>query len=301
MGTDIDWQHELDSSFGHGDDVPPAHYVAAGHRVVRRRRAASVAIVAAMTVGVGAAWASGPGGAPRGEAPVATQPPTPSETSPTTSEAEARRLEQGRARTAALDSAASMGTPAALTYDGLFLVPEAGPVLERVPNPMGYSAGVGRSVGLRVTMPDGERYALLVVHADGGTSAIVVRASGDFEGWLAGAVRSQRSLDVANGVTPSVGDTDDQPWLVLATNRDGVAGARPGVVVVEQRIGVDLGDGFPGGASAVRLVVDGRSEFAVYRVVDGELEVIPAGGGFDSMDAFLEWARAQYSSGAGMR
>ena len=30
MSTDIDWQHELDSSFGTGHDQPPGHYVAAG-------------------------------------------------------------------------------------------------------------------------------------------------------------------------------------------------------------------------------------------------------------------------------
>lgn len=67
MSIDIDWQSELDASFGTGHDVPAGHYVAAGRTAVRRRRAASVAIVAAMAVGVGAAWASGPGTAPRGE------------------------------------------------------------------------------------------------------------------------------------------------------------------------------------------------------------------------------------------
>ena len=33
----------------------------------------------------------------------------------------------------------------------------------------------------------------------------------------------------------------------------------------------------------------------------GELEVIAAPGSFDSMDAFVSWAREQYASGEGMR
>ena len=62
MGTDVDWQDELDSSFGTGQDLPPGHYIAAGRTAVRRRRAASFAIVASMVVGVGAAtWATSPG------------------------------------------------------------------------------------------------------------------------------------------------------------------------------------------------------------------------------------------------
>ena len=53
MSTDIDWQHELDSSFGTGDDVPVGHYVAVGHAAVRRRRAAVAAagVAAAIVVG----------------------------------------------------------------------------------------------------------------------------------------------------------------------------------------------------------------------------------------------------------
>ena len=44
-----------------------------------------------------------------------------------------------------------------------------------------------------------------------------------------------------------------------------------------------------------------RSEFAAYRVIDGTLDVIPAGGTFPSMDAFVDWSRQQYASGTGMR
>ena len=35
MTTQIDWQRELDASFGSGEEVPVGHYVAAGHTAVR--------------------------------------------------------------------------------------------------------------------------------------------------------------------------------------------------------------------------------------------------------------------------
>ena len=48
MDTEIDWREELDSSFGEGPDADLAHYLEAGHRAARRRRAAvTVAGVAA--------------------------------------------------------------------------------------------------------------------------------------------------------------------------------------------------------------------------------------------------------------
>lgn len=82
MSTDIDWQRELDGSFGSGDEVPVGHYVAVGHHAVRRRRAAIAAAGVAATIVVGTTWALAPGDAPRSDrAPVATQPSaTPSAT-----------------------------------------------------------------------------------------------------------------------------------------------------------------------------------------------------------------------------
>ena len=304
MSTDIDWQHELDSSFGAGHDVPAGHYVVAGRTAVRRRRATSFAIVAAMLIGVGAAWASGPGGTPRGDAPVATQGPSPTtDAQPKMSAREARKKRLERLRDVARDEAIQIGNPGALTMGGvLVLVPGAGPVLQRVPNPMGYTEDQGRSIGIRVMMDGKEQYALLTVYPDG-SSGNVVWKTGDFAGWLAGAVRSQQTLDIANGVTPSSGDTGDQPWLVLDAD-GGISAARPGIVINEQRTSVDLGESFASGATrtgVVRLIVDGRSEFAAYRVIDGTLDVVPAGGSFASMNAFIDWAREQYSSGAGLR
>ena len=57
MTTEIDWQQELDLSFGNGEDVPVGRYVVAGRRAVRRRRLALAAagVGAAVVVG-GIAW-----------------------------------------------------------------------------------------------------------------------------------------------------------------------------------------------------------------------------------------------------
>ena len=79
MSTDVDWQHELDSSFGTGHDLPPGHYVAAGQdgrtpaaADDRPRRWPRSVLVAGS-----AAWATAPDPSTRGDAPVATQGPSP--------------------------------------------------------------------------------------------------------------------------------------------------------------------------------------------------------------------------------
>lgn len=305
MDTEIDWQRELDSSFGSGADVPAGHYVAAGHRAVRRRRATSVAIVVSMTVGVGAAWAGGPGTTPRGDAPVATQAASPHTDDPSekSEDAAQRKRSLERMRDVARNQAVQFDNPAALTQDGeLVLAPGEGPVLEQVPNPMGYTAAQGHSLGIRVMKDGKEQYGLLTVYPDS-SSATMVWKTGDFAGWLAQAVRSQSTLDVANGVTPSSGDTSGMPWLALSPGGE-IEAARPGVVIVELRTDVDLGANFGQGATragVVRLLVDGRSEFAAFTVWDDALNIEPAGGTFESMSAFITWATAQYATGDGMR
>jgi hypothetical protein len=305
MSTDIDWRHELDSSFGSGHDQPPGHYLAAGRAAVRRRRMGAVAVVAAMVVGVGAAWASSPGLTPRGAGPVATQPASPDveDGSPESEERAQRARHLARMRDIARAEAVQFQNAAALTQEGeLVLAPGHGPVLDEVANPMGYTPEQGHSLGVRVMKGGKEQYGLLVVHP-GSSSATWVWRTGDFAGWLAQAVRSQSSLDVLNGVTPSTGDTSGLPWLSLSPAGD-VEAARPGVTIVEMRPGVDLGGTFGQGAESagvVRLIVDGRSEFAAWTVYEGRINVEPAGGTFASMDAFIEWATAQYATGDGMR
>ena len=308
MSTDIDWQHELDSSFGTGNDVPPGHYVAAGRTaVVRRRRATAVVLAAAVVIGGGTAWASGQGSAVRGDAPVATQGADSQQevTEPDgVSERLDKRMKQLDRMRRQAEKPHFLGEPATLGADGLVLAPGAGPVLERVENPMGYTTAQGQSLGIRVMFEGREKYSLLTRYPDGGTSMGTNDATGDFAGWLEGRVASQRYLDVSNGVTgapPTTTETDPSRWLRLQPDDDVVAGK--GAVLLEVRPSADLGD-FGLGAeqtAAVRVLVDEAARFAAYRVVDGSLEVVAAPGSFDSMSAFLTWAREQYASGEGMR
>ena len=307
MSTDIDWQHELDSSFGTGNDVPPGHYVAAGRTAVRRRRATAAVLALALVICGGAAWASGPGSMVRGDAPVATQG-SDSQQDVTEPDGVSERLDKRVKRLARMRQQAEkpdfLGEPATLDADGLVLAPGAGPVLERVENPMGYTSAQGQSLGIRVMFEGREKYSLLTRNPDGDTSMGTNDATGDFAGWLDGRVASQRYLDVANGVTgapPTTTDTDPARWLRLRPDGDVVAGE--GAVLLEVRATADLGDFALGAdrAAAVRVLVDEVARFAAYRVVDGSLEVVAAPGSFDSMSAFVDWARVQYSSGEGMR
>lgn len=310
MDTEIDWRRELDGSFGVGLDLPVGHYVDEGRRAVRRRRATAVVVAATLVVAGSTAWAASPGGAPRGDAPVATIGPSP--TQPIQGEVPDERAEGERRKQLLEDLRAASddaridfgGKPAVLADGGVVLSPRTDAVLQRVPNPMGYTEEQGRSLAIRVMYEGRERYSLMTL-VDNGTSSTTstVEATGDFAGWLDGAVRTRRTLDVSNGVAPSSGDTSGGPWLTLRSDGQ-VESTRPGIVLMELRPGVDLGAGFATDADrtgAVRLLVDGRSEFAAYRVVDSTLEVIPGGGSFVSFDSFLDWARSQYASGEGLR
>lgn len=307
MSTDIDWQRELDSSFGAGHDVPPGHYVAAGRTAVRRRRATAAVLAAAVVIGGGTAWASGQDPAVRGDAPVATQgvdteqrrvtvPTDP----PDRLDRRVRQLDRMRRQAEKPDF---LGEPAVLGADGLVLAPGAGPVLERVENPMGYTSSQGQSLGIRVMFRGREKYSLLTRDADGGTSMGTNDATGDFAGWLDGRVRSTRLVDGTDADSPDAGvmDTPDE-WLSLAPDGS-IASATPYVAVMEVREGVDLGSFATDAdrAGVARLQVTGMPQYVTWRVVAGELEVVAAPGSHDSTNEFVSWARQQYASGEGMR
>ncbi len=81
MDTEIDWQRELDSSFGSGADVPAGHYVAAGRRAVRRRRTAAAVTAVVLVIGSAASWLAGPHLSPEGSRVASTATADPSPTS----------------------------------------------------------------------------------------------------------------------------------------------------------------------------------------------------------------------------
>jgi hypothetical protein len=305
MSTDIDWQRELDASFGARPDRPTDLYVARGRRAVRRRRAAAAAmVVATVAVGGGAIWATSPGSSVRGDADVATEVVAPQPDATTD-----RQRERDRASPRSMPSMSVeeefLGEPAVLEPDGTVkLSPLTDAELERVPNPMGYTKAQGHSVGLRVVYQGVEKYTLVTTNHDGSSSSMHTNtASGDFPGWLAGKVELQRGLD-RDDASPdaSVVEAPDA-WLTLGADGS-IESATPFVAVMEVRDQVDLGGGFALDAErtgTVRLQVAGTARFVAWRVVGGELEVIAGPGSFDSMSAFIAWARQQYASGEGMR
>ena len=306
LSTEIDWRHELDGSFGPGHDLPPDSYVVAGRRAVRRRRTAAVAVAATVAICGGAVWAATPGSAPRSDDPVATHGPRP------TAATESPDDKQDRDRRRDVTSSMSieeefLGNPAVLDGGKLKLSPLAGEVLQRVPNPMGYTPDQGRSTAIRVIYQGREQYSLIASFGPGDWSINTNDATGDFAGWVDANVQSQRALDAMNGVVGSAGTdggADPATWLELGPDGAAPVPTRPGVVPVEFRADVDLGVGFaPTGATTgvVRLMVDGESRMAAYRVIDGQLDVISGPGRFDSLAAFITWARGQYESGEGMR
>jgi hypothetical protein len=304
MSTDIDWQHELDSSFGSGHDVAAGHYVAAGRRAVRRRRIAAVVATAAVVVAGGTVWAVSPGDSVRSDAPVATRGQDPTQDTKDDHAPDRQRVRPESTPSMSVEEEFN-GNPAVLEPDGLKMSPLAGEVLQRMPNPMGYTPAQGRSVAIRVIYLGSEKYSFLSLTQDGSSLSTTTHdATGDFAGWVSGVVATERTLDELNGVTAPTAGAPPAPDTWLTLGPDGAVEASAGNVLLEVRAHVDLGDGFAQGATrtgALRMLVGGVPQHAAYRVVDGRLDVIAGPGRFDSLDAFVAWARKQYASGEGMR
>ncbi|GAA5107365.1 hypothetical protein GCM10023339_05300 [Alloalcanivorax gelatiniphagus] len=160
MTTKIDWQQELDASFGSGDDVPVGHYLAAGRRAVRRRRrAAVVSGLAAAAVVAGVAWGVAPDrGSSSGEAPVATDPSRASAETP--SEAPTAGTPTGKA---GWDTGEP---PARTTPDGLEI--RKGAVVHERRDDL-YPGKDTESVALDISH-DGQRWWMTLEWDDGGAT-----------------------------------------------------------------------------------------------------------------------------------
>ena len=172
---------------------------------------------------------------------------------------------------------------------------------------MGYTAAQGQSLGIRVMFEGREKYSLLDRYPDGGTSMGTNDATGDFAGWLEGRVASQRYLDVSNGVTGAPPDHHGDRSVALAApparrRRRG----RQGRAVAVLEVSADAGPGRLRRRAPTRrrrCACSWTTASAVRRLPRRrrQLEVVAAPGSFDSMSAFLTWAREQYASGEGMR
>jgi len=268
-------REEIEQSFGAG----PAHrpieeLVAKGRRRVRRRRAAGLGAALATVAVLGATYAvTAPGSEGSGAPPIATDP-TSTPSGPTWED----------------------DTP--IRYvDGELQIRAGVVVHEHIENPFGYDPPK-LSDALDLTY-EGKRTWTLAESTRKGfgyTSSVPSNGWASFADW------------VADQVGTAVPGDDGWPDTLRLTNNGEVV-ASQGSEILQRTDDPRLGDSFappgtPTGAAVVLAAEDGVGYFVVWRVVDGELDVITTpprdviGATFQQL---LTYARGQYANGEGLR
>ena len=276
-------QRELESSFGEGPAHQPVEEtLRAGRRALRRRRigaaAGALAVVAALGTGYAASTA---GPEPRTSGEVATDPtpaPSPTEDAPPTSEP------WDKAQTVRYSAAGQLEVRPGVV------------VHEHIENPYGYEPP-NRSDALDLTFRRQRIWTIVELRNDSYT--------------YSGSVPSNGWASFADYVADQVGAASDGngwPDTLRLTDKGAVV-ASEGSEVLQRTDDPRLGDSFaspgtPTGAALVRAAEDGVAYFVVWRVVDGQLDVITTpprdvvGATFQEL---LTSARGQYASGEGLR
>jgi hypothetical protein len=278
---------ELREALNHGFGPEPLHRpladrLEAGHRAVRRRRAAGsvVAVAAAAVVGIGASLLAG--GSPDSTRGVATDPTATS--SPTSSP-----------ETAATTQSWDDDELARYSDDGMVEIRPGVTVLHQIDEPYGDPSDYNHSVALAVEYRGAESWLLLTWETDpngASTSASGTMAypEGSFADW----------------VEQNVAANEDNSGGVVRFAEDGWLASSHGVVILDQVRDPDLPGNFaPDGvrtAAALLQGPDGKKWYVLVRDID-ELETISTpfrmGGG--DLQEFLDYARAKYVSGEGLR
>ncbi len=273
---------EIERSFGTGPaDRPVEDRIKAGHRALRRRRAAAglagagvLALLGVTYVAISPASLDGSTG---NVATTASATPTPSPTA------------------SAVADPWEDGTP--IRYVGGELQLQPGVVVhQHIENPYGYALPK-QSDALDITFEGHRMWTIIELDSKGGG----FQSSSPSNGWASFAdwVADQAGA----GARPS-GWPD-----TLRLTSDGAVVASAGSEVLQRTDDPRLGDSFappgtPTGAALVRAGEDGIGYFVVWRVIDGKLDVITTpprdvvGATFQELLAF---ARGQYSSGEGLR
>jgi hypothetical protein len=284
---DTDLRDELDRSFGDGPAHPPvASDLAAGRRALRRRRAVSALVTCGVVAALGASYAVATSGQPQDAGGQIAVEPTrsPSLQDSSSGVATARPWQDGEV----------------VRYVGGSLEVRPGArIHERVDNPQGY-APPDRSDALDLTL-DGHRMWVLAERSDG---KISIGSSTPSNGWASFADW------VADQVAVSQGGSGGSGWPVtVRLAADGTVVAAGDNTIAQRtdhpRLGARFASpGTPTGAAVIQVDGGPLSLFVVWRVVDGELDVITTpprdlvGATFAEM---LTYARAQYDSGEGLR
>jgi hypothetical protein len=182
-------------------------------------------------------------------------------------------------------------------YDGALQVRDGVVVHRHLVNPYGYESPY-LSDALDLTY-QGHRMWLLAEYRDGDSGYSATAPSNgwaSFADWVASQVGAAQP---GNGGWPATVRLDAQGDVVAAS------GARIVQRTDDPRLGSSFAPaGATVGAAVVTVVGDDKSYFVVWRVIDGELDVITTpprdivGATFDEL---LTYARAQYASGEGLR
>ena len=284
----MDTSEQIDRSFGDGPEHRPvADRIAAGRRIVLRRRLATGAGAAATALVVGGtAWAVGAG---------STSPSNP-EHGPATASVIEEPPDKGDEVNRGNGSQGYLGESELATYlpSGRLVIRKGWQVSERVPNPLGLKPPA-KSVGLELTNGAKTYWYLVEIRGDAGagTSDPAGKGFSTLDAWVDDQVALQ------NGDRPEtpVEFRDDTAELV----------AVDGATIIRQRANPDVpGFARPGDSTAVAQVRwNGEEYFVLARKPGGaaadyfptSVDVPP----HPTMTSFLAHARKQYGSGEGLR
>ena len=276
-------------------DAPPQRPVgerlSAGHRALRRQRVlgtAAATLAVAGVLGVSTFLAGGAAGPGRAEAPVTAQGPSRSSTPEplgervpgiTTVPPEGFTLERDQW--------------AGYAPDGTLVVREGSEVLAWIADPLG--AGEERkSTALALGNGGDVRWYLLEWTPDSSSaeSDVPGKAFWTLEDWVASMVEADQGPGAAT------------TWVSFLPGTDRLV-AGPGVEILDQVSRPRVPDFAPPGArtAAAQLRVDGERWFVLVRSFPQEpAQVIPTRGrvGGPTLQSFVDHARSQFSSGAGL-
>lgn len=270
---------EIDRSFGDGPAHRPVEErVVAGRKALVRRRVASgaVGLVVVAALG-GGAWALAPGGSPTTDGTNIASDPTASP-----SEITGQTWEDN----------------IPVRYlDGELQIRPGVVVHEHIENPYGYQAP-RKSDAVDITF-EGQRIWVIAELTKNGFGYQSTEPS---NGWASFADY------VADQTRASGPGKSGWPDTLRLTDRGTVVASR-GSEILQRTDDPKLGDSFaapgtPTGAAVVRAGKDGVGYFVVWRVIDGELDVIttpPRDVNGASFPELLTYARGQYASGEGLR
>jgi hypothetical protein len=271
MPTDPNWRTLIDESFGDGPGHRPIEErLIKGRRALRRRRiVGSAAAVALAVVAGGSVWA------------------VPSES---------RSSDNPQVVNPGPDE-----TPAAklLTWsDGRWAVADGWAVKMRFFNPLDFKRPA-RSVMLRIS--DGSEQRLLLGVYDGKCCTTIRQAPPTTK-----SMTKWQSVVYVRRDTFDVRESDAQPngQSAPVSFGDGeTLVAADGVTIIDQLPHPDLPRNFagPNDRTAAAWINDnGDKSYVLVRETYGEEQVIPYHGDFDSLAAFVDFARQKYESGVGL-